>query len=710
MKIDQNPEISFLKKKLPDLEKSKEVTRANKLREKFELDEQLENSPIQDYLDRIDRILKTERPEGRTGADLLSEKIKAEFVLDIQNEELVSKLANDLYESEKRQAINQGRGGDMENLDNEEVLEKYKNAIVEKYEIQQKTLDNWLSYLKDSDDYPAWFKYYAVRGLSEMGRFYRDEARYAERTKDTIAPFPERNSESLGFVRRSLEMQMEFDTFPIPEEVEKDIIENTVLDEETEKKIKEKSKPEYIEEARKGALKNLRNKKRAEYVKANKIKQVENFLIPYIYEKDEEKQKELVDEFLKRLETGDFAKLYAFAQVETAGSMNRESIAGEWVKHPQGGDYKKLEESLYGKGTGWCTAEGSAKDHVQQGDFYVYYTKNRDGLNTEPRIAIRTINGQIEEIRGVNPQQELEPQLVDIAKEKYKDLPGAEKYEKKDLDMRKMTEIYNKSFSENKQTGEKEYLNPKLSKEELEFLYEMNGQVEGFGYQKDPRIDELLSQRNAQEDMLVIFDCTREQVARNVNEVDGNTKAYIGEWNVDVFQKLKNFPQIEHLYKKFPKEKIFMMTLDTDPSIQKAEDVENRIIERGVWSSNYAKDLLTKTEFSKQKEKYELVRFTVSELGLKNVTTDEIYKRAEELGLELCPAEVGPHLRFAYDGNEWMYIAMRQIASRGGVLRVFYLSSGGAGRRLDAGAAGPRGKWDDDGRFVFRFRRPAQQY
>ncbi|MEZ4210929.1 MAG: hypothetical protein R3B39_01365 [Candidatus Paceibacterota bacterium] len=705
MKFSENPEVSFLKKKLPDLEKSKEVTRANKIKEKFQLDEQLENSPIQEYLDRIDRILKTERPEGRTGADLLIQKIKAEFVLDIENEELVSKLANDLYESEKRQAINQGRGGDIENLDEEEAIERYKNSIIEKYEIQQETLDNWLSYLKDSDDYPMWFKYYTLRGLSDMGRFYRDEARYAERTKDTIAPFPERNSESLGFVRRSLEMQMEFDTFGVPEEVEKDILENTVLDEETEKRILEKSKPEFVEEARKGALKNLRNKKRGEFIRQNKIKRAEGFLAPYILEKDEEKQKELVDEFLKRLETGDFAKLYAFAQVETAGSMNRESIVGEWVKYPQGGDYKQLEQSLYGKGTGWCTAEGSAKCHVEQGDFYVYYTKNKQGLNTEPRIAIRTINGEIAEIRGVNPQQELEPQLVDIAKEKYKDLPGAEKYEKKDRDMRKMTEIYNKSFIEDKQTGEKKYLNPKLSKEELEFLYEMKSPIEGFGYQKDPRIVELLAERNIEEDMLVIFDCTQEQVARNINEVNENTKAYVGEWSVEVFQKLKNFPQIEHLYKKFPEEKIFMMTLETDPSIDSPQKAEQKMTDKGIFISDWEKNILYKTEFSKKVEKYDLVRFTASELGLTSATTDQIYQKAQDLGLELCPAEVGPQLRLKYGGGEWMLIVMKRIVDRDGSPYVFSLGSDGAELELYAGTASPGKRWYGDYWLVFRFRR-----
>lgn len=709
--MNENPEISFLKKKLPDLEEGKEVRRANQLKEKFELDEQLESSPIQAYLDRINRIIETKRPGDKTGAGLLIHKIKKEFTLDIEDKELVSKLADDLYESEKVQAINQGRGGDIENLDKEEVIERYKNSIIEKYEIQNQTLDNWLSYLKDSNDYPMWFKYYTLRGLHDMGRFYRDEAKYATRTKDTIAPFPERNSESLGFVRRSLEMQMEFDSFAIPDDVEKDILENTVLDEETEKKIREQAKSEFQEQARKGALKNLRNKKRGEFIKEHKIKQAEGFLAPYIYEKDEEKQKELVDEFLARLQTGDFAKLYAFAQVETAGSMSRESIEGEWVKYPQGGDYKKLEESLYGKGTGWCTAEGSAKGQIEKGDFYVYYTKNKKGLNTEPRIAIRMENNQIAEIRGVNPQQELEPELVDIAKEKYKDLPGSEEYEKKDSDMRKMTDIYNKCFSVDKKTDEKKYLNPELSKEELRFLYEIDSEIEGFGYQKDPRVVEVREERSIEEDVLIIFEFTKGELAHNANEINENTKFYLGEWNLDVFQKIKNFPHIEYLYNKFPEKKIFMTTLETNPLIDSPEKALEKLGEKGIDVTRDGIEILDQTEFSKNQETYNLVRFTIKDLGLtEDCTTDEIYRRAEEFGLELCPAEVGPHLLLQKEHDKPMMIAMKQKADWDGEPSVFYLNFYSDGDYLDlhGATAHPDKEWGwppSELRFVFRFRR-----
>ena len=44
-----------------------------------------------------------------------------------------------------------------------------------------------------------------------------------------------------------------------------------------------------------------------------------------------------------------------------------------------------------------------------------------------------------------------------------------------------------------------------LTKEELKFLYEIDCQIEGFGYMKDPRIKEIRSKRNLVKDLNLIF-------------------------------------------------------------------------------------------------------------------------------------------------------------------------------------------------------------
>lgn len=604
--------------------------------------EQKPRKKIGIYLDRIENALKN-KPE--LTSKILEKFIIDDFVLDTNDEELMLKLAKGLYESEKRIAIERGQANQIQQLEqnDSELLNKYKEAIVEKAEIQKNTIKSWIDYLKSEDaNYPLWFKYFVFRSLKQMGSFERDDVGYGKRTETTIAPFPELNSEALGFVRKAI----------------------------TDELNKEEKQKEYITD-------------------------------------ENPRQEELLEELNKRLQGKNFAKLYAFAQVECAGNLNRESLQGEWVTYKQGSDYTLLEEGLKGKGTGWCTAEGSAQGQIQNGDFYVYYTNNKSGIPTEPRIAIRMQenNGkqEIAEIRGVNKRQELEPELVDTAKEFYKDLSGAKKYEKADHDMKLMTEIYTKCFKVDKETREKDYSNPKLSKAELEFLYEIYSEIQSFGYDKDPRIEEIRSQRNVKEDTCIMFECKQEQIATNMAEVDENTKSYIGSWGIGVYNKINRLcPEITHLYESFPDKKIFTYELATDTSIQSSEQAKAKLESQGIWKNEYTEDLLDKTEYSKESKTYKLVQFTVGQLGFpQGATTDQIYAKAQELGLKLCPAEVGPQLRLSYSGKDWKLIAMKQISGRHGYPSVFILDSDGSKLGLYARLASPSYLWRSGFQFIF---------
>lgn len=61
--------------------------------------------------------------------------------------------------------------------------------------------------------------------------------------------------------------------------------------------------------------------------------------------------------------------------------------------------------------------------------------------------------------------------------------------------------------------------------------------------------------------------------------------------------------------------------------------------------------LFADDKFMTSDTKYSLqtVELTVDELGFPDgATTAQIFKRASELGLKLCPLELGPHLRLVY--------------------------------------------------------------
>lgn len=127
----------------------------------------------------------------------------------------------------------------------------------------------------------------------------------------------------------------------------------------------------------------------------------------------------------------------------------------------------------------------------------------------------------------------------------------------------------------------------------------------------------------------------------------------------------------------------------------------------GINVSSYAANILEKTEF--KKETVDLIKITVNELGFDSyATTEQIYAKAKERGLELCPASVGSVLRLEYKDqpkNEWLFIGMETIADRGGDPSVFYLVHDEGGLWLSSGWACPTDLWSPDGEFVFRLRK-----
>ena len=214
------------------------------------------------------------------------------------------------------------------------------------------------------------------------------------------------------------------------------------------------------------------------------------------------------DEDIKQaLSTGNFKLLYEYVirQSFLKGEHQGNSTDGKWIKYEQGSDYNILRNSLQGYYTGWCTAAGEnfAKDQLAGGDFYVYYSLDKNGEAKVPRIAIR-MDGKdkIGEIRGIADNQNMEPEMMPILEEKLKEFPNRDKYLKKEHDMKLLTLIDKKVNN-----------NIELTLDELKFLYEIDDQIKGFGYEEDPRIKEIKRKRKKRRDYSLIFNVKEEEVA-----------------------------------------------------------------------------------------------------------------------------------------------------------------------------------------------------
>mgnify|MGYP004531635597 FL=1 len=232
------------------------------------------------------------------------------------------------------------------------------------------------------------------------------------------------------------------------------------------------------------------------------------------------KDKKGEEDIKQALSTGNFKLLYEYVikQSFLKGEHQSNSTDGKWIKYEQGSDYNILRDSLQGYYTGWCTAAGEnfAKDQLAGGDFYVYYSLDKNGEAKVPRIAIR-MDGKdkIGEIRGIADNQNMESEMMPILEEKLKEFPDKDKYLKKEHDMKLLTLIDRKINN-----------NIDLTLDELKFLYEVNSKIDGFGYKKDPRIEEIKSKRNGRRDYSLIFNVKEEEVALSHEEWLNNPEKF----------------------------------------------------------------------------------------------------------------------------------------------------------------------------------------
>lgn len=218
------------------------------------------------------------------------------------------------------------------------------------------------------------------------------------------------------------------------------------------------------------------------------------------------------------------------------------------------------------------------------------------------------------------------------------------------------------------------------------------------------------SAHNPEAKMTIVFDCEPDQIARSAEEINENTKAFVGKLEPGVFTKLAELPGIEHLYTNFPEGKINRSELVIGGMT--TEQLRNELKEKNIRNDDnsttnpYFQFMLDQTPTLEKPEKIITIRLTVGDLGFTEMpTTDEIYARAEELGLELCPAESGPHQRLIdleQPFEDQYVIAMKQMAPRGGIPVVFNLFHSGWGLWLGYSIASPDRKWRLDSRFVFR--------
>ena len=149
-------------------------------------------------------------------------------------------------------------------------------------------------------------------------------------------------------------------------------------------------------------------------------------------------------------------------------------------------------------------------------------------------------------------------------------------------------------------------------------------------------------------------------------------------------------------------------TIKLGTGIKDADGYRRAIEDKNMRIDESANDILGNPTFSVATKEIELdlVVVTPDELGLKNrdrFKLKDIYARAKEKGLQLCPNQVGPELRLRYTDQpkyEWLVIGMEPIVGLDGSLELFSVGRENDGLWLTT-FNGFHGQWGGGTRFIF---------
>lgn len=355
---------------------------------------------------------------------------------------------------------------------------------------QQKRLKQWIKYINaESSGYPIWFRFYVLSNIVKLKEYDTKKGKFPRRSSSSTSNFPELNPDVIADIYRHI-------TDP-------------------------------------------------EFHSAKKIDLSRQYF--KMETRDQHSELPPMD--------ANFARLYEFWThdfLRRVTDKDLDETSGVWIKYEQGDFAQDVTRSVSGYNTGWCVANFGQSDlFLKHGDIFIYYTPISTGEVVVPRLIIRMENQTVIEVRGRGQHQEIEPQLLEIAKEKLLELPGGDQYFGRVADMNQLTEIVLKD-----QEGQI------LTREDLTFLYEIEKPITSFGMKRDPRIESLLNSRDPQKDLAFLFACEPEQVALSPEDI--NFETVVCRFNIDrkTPLELDSYPNViavvgeanfERMPNRFPK-------------------------------------------------------------------------------------------------------------------------------------------------------------
>lgn len=185
-------------------------------------------------------------------------------------------------------------------------------------------------------------------------------------------------------------------------------------------------------------------------------------------------------------------------------------------------------------------------------------------------------------------------------------------------------------------------------------------------------------------------------------ELDWNTMEEIVD-KLGGVEGIKRFLSGEYVVKS--SEKLFTIWRTITLGTQKSSLHYREALKfNGYCIDELANEILKKIKIDKEGIQIDLAMMTVSDLGLKNGLFQGIVARANEIGLEPCPAEAGPALCLNCTIKSYIkpfQLAMKPVDVSDGTSRVFQIIRSYDANWLYSTPADSGKIWDGDTHWVF---------
>jgi hypothetical protein len=187
-------------------------------------------------------------------------------------------------------------------------------------------------------------------------------------------------------------------------------------------------------------------------------------------------------------------------------------MLGEWISFNKGSQPVEVFQKIRNNNV-WQLTVKDLYDILVSHDIYIYF------VNDEPKLMIYVYDGKrVNGVFGYGENNSIEEEYLDELKKELSKFKCQHNEIGKVNNLKKLYELRNKE---------------ELDKEDLEFLYQIKVPVKGFNNEVEDMLNEILSDRDRNEDIASILNVDADKITDDIDELDDTTECFIGNLTVD---------------------------------------------------------------------------------------------------------------------------------------------------------------------------------